>query len=168
VLFGVQFLEVEQGVLVVRIEPEHFGERVERAVHETAAAVVEAQAQQHVGVLEAPELWALEQGLMLLDRAAHLPLLAQKIAEHHPHLQRVGLELHGVLQAVDGEIQLAGHEEVQGLQVVRRLQHAASVDQPAVFQLVALVRLATRDADEQRDQRHEQEQVVFHQRCAAR
>ena len=52
VLFFVQLLQVDERVLVLRIEPQHFVERLERAIDEAAALVVEAEAEQHVGVLE--------------------------------------------------------------------------------------------------------------------
>ena len=51
-LFLVQLLEVHEGVLVLRIEPQHLVERLVGAVHESAAFVVEPEAQQHVRVLE--------------------------------------------------------------------------------------------------------------------
>ena len=51
-LFLVQLLQVEQRVFVLRIEPQHFVERLERAIDEPAALVVEAEAEQDVGVLE--------------------------------------------------------------------------------------------------------------------
>ena len=52
-LLFVQLLQVEQRVLVLRIEPQHLVERLERAIDEPAALEVEAEAQQHVGVLDA-------------------------------------------------------------------------------------------------------------------
>ena len=52
VLLFVQLLEVGERVLVLGIEPQHFGERLERPIDEAAALVVEAEAQQHVGVFE--------------------------------------------------------------------------------------------------------------------
>ena len=51
-LLFVQLLEVDERVLVLRIEPQHLVERFERAIDEPAALVVEAEAEQHVGVLE--------------------------------------------------------------------------------------------------------------------
>ena len=42
-LFLVQLLQVEQRVLVLRIEPQHLVERLERAIDEAAALVVEAR-----------------------------------------------------------------------------------------------------------------------------
>ena len=52
VLLFVQLLEIGQRVLVVAIEPQHFGERLERAIDEAAVLVVETEAEQHVGVFE--------------------------------------------------------------------------------------------------------------------
>ena len=61
VLLLVQLLQVDQRVLVLRIEPQHFVERLERAIDEAAALVVEAEAEQHVGVLELAQLRPLQQ-----------------------------------------------------------------------------------------------------------
>ena len=55
-LFLVQLLEIEQGVLVAAVESQHLGERLQGTVHESAASEVEAETQQHVGLLELGQL----------------------------------------------------------------------------------------------------------------
>ena len=59
-------------------------------------------------------------------------------------------------QLLDREIDLVGDQEVEAEDVMRRLAGAAAVDPLAVAQLVALPRLADRQAGEQRDERREQ------------
>ena len=51
-LVFVELLQVHEGIAVPRIEPDDFLERLERAVDEAAVLVVEAEAEQHVGVLD--------------------------------------------------------------------------------------------------------------------
>ena len=48
VLVFLQLLQIEQRRLVVGVELQHFGEHRHRPVHETAAPVVEPEAEQHV------------------------------------------------------------------------------------------------------------------------
>ena len=91
-LILVEPFEVEQRVLVLGIEPQHFGERLDRAIDEAAAPVVEAEAEQDVGVLERAQARALQQLLMNLHGAADLSLLAIQVAEDHVNLERVGIE----------------------------------------------------------------------------
>ena len=71
-------------------------------------------------------------------------------------------------QLLDGQIDLVGDEEVQAEDVVRRLARAPAIDPRAVAQLVALPRLADRQADEQRDERGEQRRVRAHHARASR
>ncbi len=61
VLLLVQLLQVHQRVLVLRIEPQHLVEGLERAVHEAAALVVETEAEEDVRVLELAQPRALQQ-----------------------------------------------------------------------------------------------------------
>ena len=91
-LLFVQLLQVDQGVRVLRLEPQHLAERLERPIDEPAALVVEAQAQQDVGVLQARELRALEQLLVDRDGPADLPLLPVQVAEDQLDLEGVGLQ----------------------------------------------------------------------------
>ena len=107
-LLFVQLLQVEQGVLVLRIEPQHFVERFERAIDEPAALEVEAQAQQDVGVLDARELRPLQQRLVNLDRARHLAALAIDVAENQMNLERVGVDARRLAQLLDRDIDLIG------------------------------------------------------------
>jgi len=81
VLLFVQLLQVRQRVLIVRIEAQAFAEGLERPVDEPALLVVQAQAEQHVGVLQLAQIRALEQLLMLLDGAPDLPLFAVQVPE---------------------------------------------------------------------------------------
>ena len=128
VLVLVQLLEVRQRVAVPRIEPQHFGERLDRAIDEAAAAVVEPQAEQHVGVLQLAQVRALQQRLVLLDRAADLALLAIQVAENQVDLERIAGALRRLRQLVDRLIDLVGDQEVQAEHVVRRLARAPPVD----------------------------------------
>ena len=64
VLFLVELLEIDERVLVLGIEPQHLVEGLERAIDEPAALVVEAEAQQRVGVLELGQLRPLQQRLV--------------------------------------------------------------------------------------------------------
>ena len=120
-LLLVELLEVRQRVPVVGIEPEHVGERRQRAVDEAAALVVEAEAEQDVGVFELAQARPLQQRLVLLDRPADLALLAIQVAEDQPDLQRIAGELRGLRQLVDRLIDLVGDQEVEAEDVVRRL-----------------------------------------------
>ena len=150
-LLGVQLLEVEERVLVLRIEPQDFGERLDRAVDEAAAAVVEAEAEQHVCVLQLPQVGPLQERLMLLNRASDLTLLAIQVAEDEAQLERLGVQRAGARQRVYRLIGLVGDEEVQAEDEMGRVAEPPPVDPAAVLQLVALPCLAGREADEQRD-----------------
>ncbi len=121
VLVFLQLLQVDERGLVVRIELQDVRERRDGAVDESAAAVVEAEAEQHVRVLEPVQPRPLQQRLMLLNRAADLALLAIQVAEHEPQLERAGIEPRRLLQFLDREIDLAGDEVVQAEDEVRRL-----------------------------------------------
>src|SRR2546428_928974 len=162
VLFLVQLLQVQQRVLVLRIETKHFGEGLERALDEAAALVVEPEAQQHVRMFESAEPRPLQQILVHGDRLADLTFLAIQVAEDHVHLERIGVEARGAAQFLDGEIDLVGDEEVEAEDIVRRLACATAIDPLAVAQLVALPRLADGETREQRDQGGEKGCVRAH------
>ena len=151
-LVFLQLLEVDERGFVVGIELQHVGERRDRAIDESAAAVVEAEAEQHVRVLDAVEPRPLQQRLVFLNRAADLALLAVQVAEHQPQLERARIEPRRLLEFFDGEIDLAGDEVVEAEDEVRRLPDAAAIDPAALDELVALPRLAGGQPDEQRDQ----------------
>ncbi len=89
----------------------HFAERLERPVDEPALLVVEAQAEQDVGVLELAQIRALQQLLVLLDGAADLALLAIEVAEDQMDLERIAGGSRGPRQLVDGRIGLIGRRE---------------------------------------------------------
>ena len=130
-LIFVKLLDVQQRVLVVRIEPDDLVERFEGAIDEPAALEVETEAEQHVRLLEARQPRPLQQALMNVDGARDLPLLAIQAAEQQMDFQRVAEVLGGLAQLVDREIDLVGHEEIQSDDVVQRLGHAAAIDQTA-------------------------------------
>ena len=88
----------------------------------------------------------LQQRLMDGDRLADLALFAVQIAENHVHFERVGVEARGPAQLLDREIDLVGDEKVEAEDVVRRLARAPAIDPRAAAQLVALPRLADREA----------------------
>ena len=165
-LFFVQLLQVEQRVLVRRIHPDHFVERLERAIDEAAALEVEAEAQQDVGVLDLGELGPLQQRLVHLDGARHLAALAMHVAENQVDLERVAVDARRLAQLLDREIDLVRHQEVQAEHVVMRIARAAAIDPLAVAQLVALPRLADREAEQQRDERREKGEGFAEITCA--
>ena len=162
VLLLVQLLELHQRVPVLGIEPQHFLERLVRAVDETAAAKVQAEAQQDVGVLERLEVLALQQALVDVDGAAHLALLAIEVAQHEMDLEGVLVEPRGTRQLVDGLIDLVGDDQVEPDDEVWRLARLAAIDPLAVAQLVPLPGLADGQAGEQGHQGDEHRQVDGH------
>ena len=145
-LLLVQLLQVEQRVLVLRVEPQHFVERLERAIDEAAALEVESEAQQDVGVLGARELRPLQQRLMNLDGARDLAALAVDVAEDQVDLERIAIDARRLAQLLDRDVDLVGDEEVQPEDVVVRVARAAPIDPLAVAQLVALPGLADGEA----------------------
>ena len=75
-LVFVQLLKVDQGMAVARVKLQDFLERLERAVHESSVPEIQTQAEQYVGMLEFGKVESLEQRLMDVYRAPHLPLFA--------------------------------------------------------------------------------------------
>ena len=161
-LLLVDLLQVQQGVLVAGIEPHHLGERLEGAVDEAAALVVEPEAQLDVRLLHRAELRALQQPLVQPDRLAHLSALAVEIAQDQIDLERRRVESHRPCQLLDGQVDLVGNQEVQPEDVVRRLADLAAVDPAAVLQLVALPGLADGETDQQGDERGDEHERVSH------
>ena len=151
-LLFVQLLEIRQRVRIVRIEPQDFRKGFDRAIHEAAAAIVEPQTEQHVGVLEPSESRALQQLLMDLHRPPHLALLAVQIAENHVDLERVGREPRRLAQLLDRQIELVADEEVEPLHVVGRLASPTTIDPSSVFELVALPGFADGESGKEREQ----------------
>ena len=131
-------------------------------VDEAAAFVIEAEAKQDVGVLQAPQPRPLKQPLMDRDGFADLSLLAIQVAENHVHFERVRVEACSPAQLLDREVDLIGDHEIQPEDVVRRFAGASPIDPFAVAQLVALPRFADGQAEQQCDQRAEQRCVVTH------
>jgi hypothetical protein len=164
VLLLVQLLQIEQRVLVVRIELQHFVERLERPFDEPAALVIGAETQQHVGVFELAQARPLEQGLVDGDRLADLALLAIQVAEDHVNLERVGVEAGRTAQFFDRHVDLIGDEEIEPEDVVGLLAGAPAIDPLAVAQLVPLPGLADGEPREERDQRREYRSVGAHAR----
>ena len=154
-LLFVQLLQVEQRVLILRVEAQHLVERFERAIDEAAALEIEAEAEQHIGVLGSGQLRPLQQGLVNLDGARDLAALAVDVAEDQVNLERVGIDPRRLAQLFDGDVDLIRDQEVQPEHVVMRIARAAAIDPLAVAQLVALPGLADGEAGQQRQQRGE-------------
>src|SRR5439155_18346371 len=158
-------------VVVVRIELQHLVERFEGPIDEPAALEVEAKTQQHVRLFEPRQLLALQQALMNVDGARHLPLFTIETAEQQVNFERVPEIVGRFVQLFDGQIELVGDEKIQPENIVERLGHAPAVDQPPGLQLVALPRLADREAEQQTDQRRDkggvtaQNNSVRHRSC---
>ena len=143
-LVFLQLLQIDERGLVVGIELQHVRERRDRAIDEPAAAIVEAEAELDVRVLEPVQPRPLQQRLVFLDRAADLALLAIEIAEHEPELERARIEARGLLEFFDRQIDLAGDQIVQAQDEMGRLPDAPPIDPAAFDELVALPRLAGR------------------------
>src|SRR5687767_13249231 len=88
----------------------------------------------------------LQQTLMFLNRATDLALLAVQIAQHQPDFERGRVNLRSLLELIDREIDLLRHEMVETEDEMGRLPRPAAIEQLAVTQLVALPRLANRQA----------------------
>ncbi len=138
---------------VVGIELQDLREGRHRAVDESAAPVVEAEAQQHVGVFERaePRRAAAAPGVPGSARPTW-PFSRYRLPEDQPELERVRVERGGLLELFDGQVDLAGDQVVQAEDEVRRLPHASPVDPPALAELVAFPGLAGGQPDEQRDE----------------
>ena len=160
VLVLVQLLQLQQRVLVARIEPQHLAEGLVRAVDEPAAREVEPEAEQGIGVFELADARPLQDLLVDLDGASDLALLAIQVAEDHVDLDGILVDAGRLAQLLDRVIELVGDQEVQALDVVGRLTRLAAIDPAAFVQLVALPRLAGGQAEQERDERGEQGQVV--------
>ena len=155
-LLLVQFLEIREGVLIVGVEAQHFGERFEGPVDEATTLVVEAEAEQNVGVFELAQVGTLEQFLVFLDGSSDLAFFAVQVAEDQVNLERIARGGCRARQLVDRRIGLIRDQEVEAKHVVRRLARASAVDPLALAQFVPLVSLADRQAGEQGDERTQQ------------
>src|SRR5688572_18234138 len=166
-LIFVELFDVEQRVLIVRIEADDLVERFEGPIDKSTAFEVEAEAQQDVRLLEARNPRALQEALMNVDGTRHLPLFAIETAEQQMNLERVAKGLGRFAELLDGQINLVRHEKIESHDVVERLRGAAPVDQSARAQFVSLPRFPDRQPDEKRDQRGE-EWVVGAQNSSVR
>ena len=158
-LVFVQLFDVQQRVLVVRIQPDHLVERFERAIDKPAALEVEAEAQEDVRLFEPGQPRTLEQALMDIDGARDLSLLPVQAAEQQVDFERVSQTLGRLVQLVDGEIDLVGDEKIEPDDVVEGLGDPAAIDQAPRSKLVALPGLPNGQSEEQRDQRSEKRVV---------
>jgi hypothetical protein len=118
VLLLVEFLEVEQRVLVLRIHADDFVEGLERPIDEAAALEVEPEAQQDVGVLDGRQLRPLQQRLVNLDGAGDLAALAVDVAEDEMDLERVAVDARRLAQFLDRQVDLIRDQEIQPEHVV--------------------------------------------------
>ena len=159
-LLLVELLQVEQRVLIARIEPQHFVERFECAIDEAAALEIEPEAQKDVGVLGARQLGPLEQALMDLDSPCDLAALAVDVAEDQMDLDRIRVNPRRLAQLFDRDVDLVGDQEVEPEYVVMRIARAPPIDPLAVAQFVALPGLADGKARQQGQQRTDERQVV--------
>ena len=153
VLLLVQLLQVEQRVLVLRVEPQHFLNASSARSTKPPCLKSRPRHSSDVGVLDLRQLRPLQQRLVHLDGARHLAALAVDVAENQVDLERVGVDARRLAQLLDREVDLVGDQEVEAEHVVVRLARAAAVDPAAVAQLVALPGLADGEAGEQREQR---------------
>src|SRR5688500_6858762 len=97
-------------------------------------------------MLELADARPLQQGLVLLNRPAHLALLAIQVADDQADLQRIAGEVRRLRELVDRRVDLVGDQEIEAEDVVRRLAPAAAIDPAAVLQLVAFPRLPDGEA----------------------
>jgi hypothetical protein len=161
-LVGMQLFEVGQSVWILGIETEHFVERFESPVDEAATLEIEAKTEQHMGLLEFAEVWSLEQRLMNPNRATDLTFFAIEVPEHDMHFERIAMEGCGLAEFVDGQIDLVRYEKIETEQIVGRLPTAATIDNAAVGQLVALPGFAGSEAEEQSQERSQKRGVRAH------
>src|SRR5262249_41771685 len=154
--------EVDERGLVVAVELEHVGKRGDGPIDETAAPVVETQTEQDVGVLDAIQAGPLQQGLVFLNCAADLTFLAVEVAENEPQLEGAGIDGRCLLELVNRQVYLAGDEIVQTEDEVRRLANPAAIDPVPLDELVALPRLAGRQAGQQCDENRDEGPIRLH------
>ncbi len=156
-LLFVELLEVRDRVLIPRVETQYLREGLDGAIDESAAAVVEPETEEHVGVFELAQVGPLQEVLVFLDRPSDLSLLAIEIAEDQMNLERVAGDLRRLLQFVDRRIDLVGDEKIQSEHVVRRFARPAPIGPHTFPQLVAFPRFPDREAQQERHQAREQD-----------
>src|SRR3954471_14694062 len=113
-------------------------------------------------MFELSQVRPLKQRLVLLDRAANLPLFSIQIAENQVNLEGIAGRVCRSTELLDRGINLIGDKEIQAQHVVRRLQGAPPIDPPAILQLVALPCL-TDGQTRQQSEKHEERDVGAHQ-----
>ena len=90
--------------MLPRVGVQHLLEGAAGAVQEAGLAEVGAQRGQRVRALGAREVAPGEQRLVDLDRALHLAGLAQQVAQHLQHLDRLRVLARDLGQLADGEL----------------------------------------------------------------
>ena len=151
---------MEERVAVRGVEAAHFLEGFDGAIDEAAALEIEPETEHHVGVFDAREIPALEQGLVHLDGPRHLPALAVDIAQNQMDFEGVSVDPGGLAELFDGQVDLIGDQEVQTEHVVMRIAGLAAVDPASVAQLVALPGLADRHAGEHGQQDRDEGEIA--------
>ena len=118
-LFLVELLQVQQGIFVLRIEPQDLVERFEGAIDEAASLVVETEAQEDVRVLQPSQARALKKRLVDGDGLADLSLFAVQVPQDHVDVERVRIDARGAKQFLDCQVGLIGDQEVQPDEIAR-------------------------------------------------
>ncbi len=155
-LVFVQLLQVDEGIPVARVELQDFLERLERAIDEPAVPEVETQAEQHVGVLQRGEVGPLQQRLVDVHGATHLPLLTVQVPQDHLDFERLGVRARGVRQFVDRLVNLVVHQEIEAEHVMRSLAKPPAVDPAPIPQLVPFPGLAHHQPQQQGEEHGQQ------------
>ena len=99
---------------------------------------------------------------MLADRAADLALFPIQVSEDQAKLERAGIEARRLLEGLDRQVDLPGHQMVQAEDEIGRLPDAPAIDPSSLDELVALPRFSAGEADEQRDQHRDEDQIGLH------
>ena len=108
------------------------------------------------------EIGALQETLMFLDGASHLPLLAIQVAEDEVNLEWIAGSVRRLGELRDRRIDLVRYQKIQAEHVMRRLARAPPIHPHAVLQLVSLPRLANRKAQQQRDEAGQENERAHH------
>jgi hypothetical protein len=120
VLLLVELLQADEGMDVVGVAVDHLRQRPRRAVQKAGLAEVRAQGGERVGALRPRQVLALQEGMMHLDGALHLPVLPQQVPEDLGDLYRVGVVADDLGELGDRELELSGAQVVKALGVVGR------------------------------------------------
>ena len=161
-LFFVELLQVDEGIAVARVQVQDFLERLERAIHKSSVPEIETQAEEHVGVLQCGEIGPLQQRLVDVHRAAHLPLLTVQVAQDHLYFERVGLGARGVREFLDRLVDLVADQKIETEHIVWGFAKPPAVDPAAIPQLVPFPPLPHHQPKEQGKQHGQQVQLGRH------